>query len=350
MGKLTRGTNLCKNFSCSLTLRKYIGLSLAGLMLLSCAGYPVRGDRPRGVYHRVKSGETLSIIARAYHVDLQELAEINNIDNPNRIEADSVIFIPDAQQVLDDVMAAARPLPSPLPTPVPPPVPPPAPPREDKLSAAIPKAISKPETPNRETAAQPRKRQEAPPAQATVRGVETGTASERDSAARKSSTKQEKEEIARVFPKPDHKEIAEQSVKPTENDGKSDQIQFDKKRFVWPIRGKVISRFGIQPNRMQYNGIRIAAAEGSVVMAAADGIVDRSTYFKGYGETIIILHDAQYATVYANLGIRTVQSGTRVKKGDRIAFLGKASPPEDSYLEFEIRHKNKARNPLFFLP
>ena len=78
-------------------------------MILSCSGYPVRGDRPRGVYHRVKSGETLSIIARAYHVDLQELAEINNIGNPDRIETDSVIFVPDANQILDDIMIAARP-------------------------------------------------------------------------------------------------------------------------------------------------------------------------------------------------------------------------------------------------
>ena len=81
---------------------------LIGAMLLSCSGYPVRSDRPRGVYHRVKSGETLSAIARAYHVKLQDLAEINNISKPDQIETDSVIFIPDANQVVDDVMTAAR--------------------------------------------------------------------------------------------------------------------------------------------------------------------------------------------------------------------------------------------------
>jgi lipoprotein NlpD len=338
MGKLTGKTPLSKVFSYRLMLRKYIGLILSGLLILSCSGYPVRGDRPRGVYHRIKSGETLSIIARAYHVDLQDLAEINNIGNPDRIETDGVIFIPDAHQVVDNVMTAARPKP------------PQTPPSEDQGSAAIPRAVSKPETGNREAAAQPRKRPEAPPVQTTVRGPEPSGVPERDSAARRASAKPEKEEIARSSVKPDNKEIADQPVKPAENDGKTDQIQFDKKRFVWPVRGKVVSRFGIQPNRMQYNGIRIAAAEGSVVMAAADGIVDRSTYLKGYGETIIIQHEAQYATVYANLGIRTVQSGTRVKKGDRIAFLGKPEPPEEPYLEFEIRQKNKARNPLFFLP
>lgn len=350
MGKLTRETPLSEISLSSRTLRNYIGLLLASLMILSCAGYSVRGERPRGVYHRVKSGETLSIIARAYRVDLQELAEINNIDNPNRIETDSVIFIPDAQQVLENIVVPVRPQPSAAPPPAAPPVAAPVLPREDKGSTPVPKAVSKPATPNREAAAQPRKRPEGPPAEPTARGPEPSGAPERDSAARRTAEKQEKEETARVSPKPDNRETVDQPARPMENDGKPDQIQFDKKRFIWPVRGKVISRFGIQPNRINNNGIRIAAADGSVVTAAADGIVDVSTELKGYGETIIIQHEAQFATVYAHLGTRAVQRGTRVKKGERIAFLGKADPPDESYLEFEIRQKNKARNPLFFLP
>ncbi len=58
-------------------------------------------ERMRGVYHRVKPGETLWRIAKAYNVDLQELAEINNITDASRISAGSVVFIPDAPQVID---------------------------------------------------------------------------------------------------------------------------------------------------------------------------------------------------------------------------------------------------------
>jgi murein DD-endopeptidase MepM/ murein hydrolase activator NlpD len=101
---------------------------------------------------------------------------------------------------------------------------------------------------------------------------------------------------------------------------------------------------------MYYNGIRTAAGEGTAVQAAADGHVIFSASLKDYGETIIVQHEGQYATVYAHLGIRTVRVESRVKKGDRIAFIGKADPPEEPYLHFEIRQKNKARNPLFFLP
>ena len=101
---------------------------------------------------------------------------------------------------------------------------------------------------------------------------------------------------------------------------------------------------------MYFNGIRIAADEGTPVQAAADGVVIFSAPLKDYGETIIIQHEDHYATVYAHLGIRTVRGEVKVKKGGRIAFIGKAAAKEEAALHFEIRHNNKARNPLFFLP
>ena len=327
MGKLTGERPLSTVFSCCLPCRKFIGFFLAGLMILSCSGYPVRGDRPHGVYHRVKSGETLSIIARAYHVDLQELAEINNISNPERIEMDGVIFIPDANQILDDVMTAARPQSSPFA------------PGTGQESAKTPKVVSKQETPKKEAAAEPKKRQEPPPADVMVKDrAALSRVAERDTALR------------RTTGKPETEKTADQPVIPKENGGKAEQIQFEKKRFAWPVKGKVVLQFGIQPNRMYYNGIRIAAGEGTAVQAAADGLVIFSAPLKDYGETIIIQHEDPYATVYTHLGIRAVRGETRVKKGDRIAFLGKGEDQEEPYLHFEIRYKNKARNPLFFLP
>jgi murein DD-endopeptidase MepM/ murein hydrolase activator NlpD len=363
MGKLTRETTLSKIFLRSLTLRKYIGLFLASLMILSCGGYAVRGDRPRGIYHRVKSGETLSIIARAYHVDLQELAEINNIDNPNRIEADGVIFIPDAQQVLDDIMITGQSLPSPIHTPIPPP----ASPREDKASTAMPKAVSKqespkPETPNREQA-QPRKRQEAPPAPAAVRDAEPSGAADRDSAIRRTPAKQEKEEMAGTSPKPDSRESAGQPVRPAENDGRADQIHFEKKRFIWPVKGRVVGKFGaefvsadqsgkkIETVKIMNNGIRIAAGGGTAVVAAADGKVAYSMMIEKFGNTIIVEHDDSFKTVYYDLGKRLVENLQTVKKGQPIAYMVEMKTPKgEAIMSFEIRQQNKARNPLFFLP
>ncbi len=69
------------------------------LLLLLYAGCGVS----IGVYHRVKDGETLWRIARTYGMDLQELAEINNIQNPSMIKTDQRIFIPGAREVRETV-------------------------------------------------------------------------------------------------------------------------------------------------------------------------------------------------------------------------------------------------------
>jgi len=327
MGKLTGKTPISKVMSFPPICWSMIGFLLAGLVFFSCSGYPVKSDRARGVYHRVKNGETLSSIARAYHVDLQELAEINNISSPDRIDLDSVIFIPDASQIVDDVMTVSRPLP-PLSVP-----------ETVQEPAKPPPIVLKAETPEKRAAAPPEKRQERPQTDVKLKDrTVPPKVTEKDAVP------------SRGVAKPDMAKAPDQQVIPKERVGKQEQIQFDKKRFVWPVKGKVLSYFGIQPNRMYYNGIRIAAGEGTSVQSAADGFVEFSAPLKDYGETIIIRHDDQYATVYSHLGIRTVQKETRVRKGDRIAFLGKVENQEEPYLHFEIRHRNKARNPLFFLP
>jgi lipoprotein NlpD len=330
-----------------LQIRKLIGFLLIGLTILSCVGYPLRSERPRGIYHRVKGGETLSAIARAYRVNLQDLAEINNISNPDQIEADSVIFVPDANQVLDDVMTAARSQRPMITAPVEPP------PERAKpiVEAKAPPA----EIPAKKPAAEAvQKREEAPvvstpkerpaPPRPAERPVPPHMA-ERPAAPRV----EERATPPPAIPeRPEGVKIESPPARPAE--GKKEEIHFDRKRFIWPVKGKVISPFGIQPNRMYFNGIRIAAAEGTAVVAAAGGLVIFSQPLKDYGETIIIKHNDQYATVYTQLGVRTVREETRVTQGDRIAFLGKGDGGGDSSLQFEIRHRNKARNPLFFLP
>ena len=46
------------------------------------------------VTYRIKRGDTLSQIARHFHVSLYKLAQVNNIKNPNRIYAGNTLCIP----------------------------------------------------------------------------------------------------------------------------------------------------------------------------------------------------------------------------------------------------------------
>jgi lipoprotein NlpD len=306
-------------------------LLLLLLLIVSCSGFPVKGDRPRGVYHVVKSGETLSIIAKAYRVTPQELAEVNNISQPGPIEVDSVIFVPDATQVQDDIVTASRSHEGPQAVGAadePPP----------KAKTAAPATVPHVGSPKKGVQAETAKKRDKEPANTAAKDRTTPSrAADQDAASRKPSARSEGENGDAAGPT-------------REAEAKPDELFYDKDRFTWPVKGKVVSRFGIQPNRMYFNGIRITGGEGTAVQAAAGGVVIFSASLKDYGETIIIKHSDQYATVYAHLGTRTVRGEARVKKGDRIAFLGRAADKEDPYLHFEIRYRNKARNPLFFLP
>jgi lipoprotein NlpD len=59
------------------------------------------GCGPAGFHHRVKSGENLYRIGKAYGVDYRELARVNGIGNVDRIEIGQLLVIPNATRELD---------------------------------------------------------------------------------------------------------------------------------------------------------------------------------------------------------------------------------------------------------
>jgi lipoprotein NlpD len=127
-------------------------------------------------------------------------------------------------------------------------------------------------------------------------------------------------------------------------------IHGQKGKFIWPVQGNVITRFGIQPNKTYHNWIKIESVEGIKVKAASSGIVIFSSALKDYGETIIIRHENGFATVYTQLKKRYVKVDRSVKKGEAIALVGQKDEAGNAYINFEIRLRGKARNPLFYLP
>ena len=330
-------------FSCSIQIRDSVKSS----------------ERMRGVYHRVKPGETLWRISKAYNVDLQELAEINNITDASRITAGSVVFIPDAPQVID--------------------LPPVKPPAETK-----PAAVKQPAKPVA-SKAEPEARGTGTESSGSVIGAAPvagrSKVKEESIADRTPTTKKdrvpstvkppEKTDVGRtqVAVKPqaapppvktpdaslkDKAVVASPPKKPEpapRAEEPQGQIKVEKGKFLWPVKGPVITQFGIQPSGMKYNGIKIAAKEGATVHAAGAGTIIYASYVKGYGDTIIVKHDENFTSVYAYLKGIVAKKDDHVKKGETIAAVGPAEQSGgEPYLYFEIREKNRARNPLFFLP
>lgn len=135
-----------------------------------------------------------------------------------------------------------------------------------------------------------------------------------------------------------------------DSEASSPGITIQKGIFSWPVKGPVITQFGIN-NGFKNDGINIAAPPGSSVTAAYEGQVVFSADLKGYGKTIIIQHRDKYATVYANNKTNLAKKGAAVKTGQIIATTGGAGEGNSApHLHFQIREHNQARNPLFYLP
>jgi lipoprotein NlpD len=67
--------------------------------------------------------------------------------------------------------------------------------------------------------------------------------------------------------------------------------------FAWPVRGPVLNGFDDAKNK----GVNIGGTAGEAVKAAADGrVVYSGNGLRGYGNLVIIKHDATYLTAYAH--------------------------------------------------
>lgn len=116
--------------------------------------------------------------------------------------------------------------------------------------------------------------------------------------------------------------------------------------WQWPAAGSVIATFDEARNK----GIGIAGKEGDPVVAASDGqVVYSGSGLRGYGNLVIIKHTDDFISAYAHNRQILVKQGQAVKRGQRIAELGKtdSSVPK---LHFEIRQRGKPVDPLKYLP
>ncbi len=122
------------------------------------------------------------------------------------------------------------------------------------------------------------------------------------------------------------------------------------RQFQWPVsQGVVSSGFGIR-NGAMHDGVDIAAPAGTPVFAADSGVVIFSGTLHGYGNTVIIRHDDDYATVYGHNQRNLVGEGVRVARGQEIGEIGRSGRTTGANLHFEVRRDNVARDPLAYLP
>lgn len=119
--------------------------------------------------------------------------------------------------------------------------------------------------------------------------------------------------------------------------------------WVWPTYGKVVHSFSANSGGMN-KGIDIAGKQGQKIVSAASGeVVYSGNGIPGYGNLIIIKHNADYLTAYAYNQQNLVHEGQHVSAGQEVARMGHgtAQSPE---LHFEMRYDGQPVDPLRYLP
>ncbi|MGB3288745.1 MAG: peptidoglycan DD-metalloendopeptidase family protein [Burkholderiaceae bacterium] len=117
-------------------------------------------------------------------------------------------------------------------------------------------------------------------------------------------------------------------------------------KLVWPAEGKP-SRGASAPHTQ---GVYIAGIAGSPVKAAAAGeVMYAGNGLRGYGNMLIVKHDANFLSVYAHNQTLLAKQGAQVKQGQTIATMGSTGSNVVS-LYFELRYGGKAVDALRYLP
>jgi septal ring factor EnvC (AmiA/AmiB activator) len=124
--------------------------------------------------------------------------------------------------------------------------------------------------------------------------------------------------------------------------------------LIIPVTGRIASLFGPYKNRKYditnfRSGIDIKADKGEPVRSVFQGKVLYSSWFKGYGNMIIIDHGNNYYTIYAHLEETFKSKGDAVETREVIATVGDTGSIGGAKLYFEVRHHGKPENPLEWL-
>ena len=288
------------------------------------ANPPPAAMRPSsGGTYRVLSGDTLYAIAFKHGVDFRDLAAWNNIPAPYRIYVGQELN-------LGAPASAATAAPSTVVT---------APVQERPLSTTV-TPLPPPTQPSRPA--------NPPPASKPVASSPMFENVEPESTPVQPPAATVQAPPPKIAPPPNKPPVVAEAEPPPKPVELAPQLNAGGVSWHWPAAGNVIGTYVSGDQTKQ--GVDIAGNEGDPITATADGeVVYSGNGLIGYGELIIIKHNASFLSAYGHNRKRLVQEGDKVKAGQRIAEMG-ASAAARNELHFEIRKNGKPVNPLEYLP
>lgn len=99
--------------------------------------------------------------------------------------------------------------------------------------------------------------------------------------------------------------------------------------------------------RKFHKGIDFAAPKGTPIYAAEDGVIQTIGWRGNYGRFIKIAHNERVATTYGHMSgfAKGLHQGSKVKKGQVIAYIGSSGLSTGNHLYYEVLVDNKQVDP-----
>ncbi len=280
----------------------------------------------------VQHGQTLSGIARTYHVSTRAIAEANQLSPPYRIQAGRTLIIPgtgEPRVAAASVSVAA--LPSARPEDTLPPVMRPDLPAAPNPGEATPAGRPLPASPERPSVVAAPVLPSVPPAPPVPPPI-AGPALP----AAKPTPAPLAPTMAPTPPAPPAGSEPPVATPPAGGNG----------AFLWPVRGHVLASYGSRTDGTHNDGINIAAPKGAAVQAADSGVVAYTgNELRGYGNLILVKHANGWISAYAHCDLILVKRGEKVTRGQVIARVGSTGNVSEPQLHFELRRGNRAVDP-----
>jgi len=97
-----------------------------------------------------------------------------------------------------------------------------------------------------------------------------------------------------------------------------------------------------------HKGVDYAAPRGTPIKAAGDGRITLAGRKGGYGNTVVIKHGQRYQTLYAHMQgfAKGIRSGSTVKQGQIIGYIGTTGLSTGPHLHYEFRVNGVHVDPL----
>lgn len=97
-----------------------------------------------------------------------------------------------------------------------------------------------------------------------------------------------------------------------------------------------------------HKGVDYAAPRGTPIKAAGDGRITLAGRHGGYGNAVIIQHGQRYRTLYAHMNgfAKGIRSGTNVKQGQIIGYIGTTGLSTGPHLHYEFQVNGVHVDPL----